>query len=586
MSKSSKRPAGRASAKRPKPAKPAASVPGSLAGKTGAEIFDQMLLREGVDVMFGFPGGAVLPIFDVLYRSPIKFILTRHEQGATHMADGYARSTGKVGVVIATSGPGATNLVTGLATANMDSVPLVAFTGQVRSRLIGNDAFQEADITGISRPITKHNFLVKRVEDLGHTIREAFHIARTGRPGPVLVDIPVDVSQGTCTTEPSLEMELPGYRPQTHGHPQQIKAAAEAINAAKRPVLYVGGGVVISGASQELRALAAKGNIPVTTTLLALGTFDERNELALQMLGMHGSAAANYAVQESDCLIAVGARFDDRVTGNLETFAPHAKIIHIDIDPSSISKSVVVDIPVVGDAKGILAGLLPHVQAQPRRQWLAKIADWKKRYPLKYETDRRLKPQEVVSRLGELTGHEAIIATGVGQHQMWTAQFYGWRKPRQVITSGGLGTMGYGCPASIGAQFGNPGTTVIDIDGDGSFCMTMVEVITAVRYQQPVKFVILDNEYLGMVRQWQEMFYGRRYSAVRHPCPEFTKIAEGYGAHGIKVTDRSELDDAITEMLKHEGPVILHAVVESEENVYPMVAAGKGLHEMDLGKLA
>ncbi|MCJ7545037.1 MAG: biosynthetic-type acetolactate synthase large subunit, partial [Phycisphaerae bacterium] len=557
-----------------------------MAGKTGAEIFHEILLREGVDILFGFPGGMVLPIFDVLYRSPIKFILTRHEQGATHMADGYARSTGKTGVVIATSGPGATNLVTGLATANMDSVPLVAFTGQVRSGLIGNDAFQEADITGISRPITKHNFLVKRVEDLGRTIKEAFHIARTGRPGPVLVDMPVDVSQNKCPTEPSLEMDLPGYKPQMHGHPQQIKAAAEAINAAKRPVLYVGGGVVISGASEELRALAAKGNIPVTTTLLALGTFDERSELALHMLGMHGSAAANYAVQESDCLIAVGARFDDRVTGNLETFAPHAKIIHIDIDPSSISKSVVVDIPVVGDAKDILGRLLPLVQAAPRPQWLAKVADWKKRYPLKYATDGHLKPQEVVARIGELTKHDAIIATGVGQHQMWTAQFYGWRKPRQVITSGGLGTMGFGCPASIGAQFGNPGATVIDIDGDGSFCMTMVEVITAVRYQQPVKFVVLDNDYLGMVRQWQEMFYGRRYSAVRHPCPQFAQVAEGFGARGMKVTDRSELDDAIVEMLKHEGPVVLHAEVEPEENVYPMVAAGKGLHEMDLGKLA
>ena len=591
MSKSAKsekdtgKPAGRPAAKAAKPSK-AAAAPGGLAGKSGAEIFHEILLQEGVEVMFGFPGGMVLPIFDVLYRSPIKFVLSRHEQGATHMADGYARSTGRVGVVLATSGPGATNLVTGLATANMDSVPVVAFTGQVRSWLIGNDAFQEADITGITRPITKHNFLVKRVEDLGRTIKEAFHIARTGRPGPVLVDIPVDTSQNTCAEEPDLEPDLPGYKPRTRGHTQQIQAAADAINAAKRPVLYVGGGVVIAGASEELRALAAKGNIPVTTTLLALGTIDERSELALQMLGMHGSAAANYAVQESDCLVAVGARFDDRVTGNLETFAPHAKIIHIDIDPSSISKSVVVDIPVVGDAKDILARMLPQIETKPRREWLAKIAEWKKRYPLKYETDGRIKPQEVVARLGELTKHDAIIATGVGQHQMWAAQFYGWRKPRQVITSGGLGTMGFGCPAAIGAQFGNPGATVIDIDGDGSFCMTMVEVITAVRYQQPVKFVVLDNDYLGMVRQWQEMFYGRRYSAVKHPCPQFAAIAEGFGARGIKVSERSELDDAIVEMLKHEGPVVLHAQVEPEENVYPMVAAGKGLHEMDMGKLA
>jgi acetolactate synthase-1/2/3 large subunit len=583
MTKSSKK----TSAKSTKKAKgDTVASPARLAGKSGAEILHDILLQEGVEILFGFPGGMVLPFFDVLYRSPLKFILTRHEQGATHMADGYARSTGRTGVVIATSGPGATNLVTGLATANMDSVPLVALTGQVRSWLIGNDAFQEADITGITRPITKHNFLVKRLEDLGRVLKEAFYVARTGRPGPVLVDLPVDILQGKCEKEPSLEMDLPGYKPRTAGHPRQIQAAAEAINAAKQPVLYVGGGVVISGASPELRALAEKGHIPVTTTLLAMGTIDERSELALQMLGMHGSAAANYAVQESDCLIAVGARFDDRVTGNLETFAPRAKIIHIDIDPSSISKNVVVDIPVVGDAKDILGKLLPLIAAKPRRAWLAKVADWKARYPLRYETDGHIKPQEVVARLGELTKHEAIVATGVGQHQMWTAQFYGWRKPRQVITSGGLGTMGYGCPAAIGAQFGNPGATVIDIDGDGSFCMTMVEVITAVRYKQPVKFVVLDNDYLGMVRQWQEMFYGRRYSAVSHPCPQFAQVAEGFGAKGMKVSERSELDDAIVQMLRHEGPVVLHCAVEPEENVYPMVASGKGLHEMDLGKLA
>jgi acetolactate synthase-1/2/3 large subunit len=559
---------------------------GTYTGMSGAEVLHQMLLDEGIEILFGFPGGTVLPIFDVLYRSPIKFILTRHEQGACHMADGYARSTGRVGVVIATSGPGATNLVTALATANMDSVPLVALTGQVRSTLIGNDAFQEADVTGITRPITKHNFLVKRVEDIGRTVKEAFYIARTGRPGPVLVDIAVDSTVARLQSEPDLTANLPGYKPTTTGNLRQIKSAAEAINAAQRPVLYVGGGVVISGASAELRKLAEKGGIPVATTLLALGTMDERSPLALQMLGMHGSAAANYAVQDSDCLIAVGARFDDRVTGNLAEFAPRAKIIHIDIDPSSISKNVVVDIPVVGDARDILGRMLELIKAVDRSDWLEKIAQWKKRHPFKYETEGKIKPQEVVARLGELTDHNAIIATGVGQHQMWTAQFYGWRRPRQIITSGGLGTMGFGCPAAIGAQFGNPGATVIDIDGDGSFCMTMVEVITAARYQQPVKFVVLDNDYLGMVRQWQEMFYGRRYSAVSHPCPEFAKIAEGYGARGMKVTDRSELDDAIREMLKHPGPVVLHVVVEPEENVYPMVATGKALHEMDLGKLA
>jgi acetolactate synthase-1/2/3 large subunit len=558
----------------------------ALTGFSGAQLFNQMLLDEGVDVMFGYPGGMVLPIFDVLYSSPIKFVLTRHEQGAAHMADGYARSTGKVGVVLATSGPGATNLVTGLATANMDSIPMVAFTGQVRSYLIGNDAFQEADITGICRPITKHNFLVKHVEDLGRVIKEAFHIARTGRPGPVLVDLPADVSVAKLTAEPSLEMRLPGYKPRVAGHARQIKMAADAINASQRPVIYAGGGVIIAGASDLLRQIADKGQLPVTTTLLGLGCMDESSPLALQMLGMHGSATANYAVQECDLLVAIGARFDDRVTGNVATFAPHAKIIHIDVDPASISKNVNVDIPVVGDARNILEGMLPFIVPKDRTPWLEKIAQWKLRYPLRYDANGNIKPQEVIDVLGKLTNHDAIIATGVGQHQMWAAQFYGWRRPRQIITSGGLGTMGYGCPGAIGAQFGNPGATVVDIDGDGSFCMTMVEVITAVRYQQPVKFIVLDNNYLGMVRQWQEMFYGRRYSSVDHPCPKFAVVAEGFGAKGMHVAHRSELADALSAMLKHEGPVVLHVEVEPEENVYPMVPLGKSLHEMDLGKLA
>ena len=555
-------------------------------GITGAELLHEMLLEQGVDVLFGYPGGMVLPIFDVLYRSPIKFVLTRHEQGAAHMADGYSRATGKTGVILATSGPGATNLVTGLATANMDSIPIVAFTGQVRSHLIGNDAFQEADITGITRPVVKHNYLVKRVEDLGRVVREAFHIARTGRPGPVVVDIAVDATLAKLEQEPDLELRLPGYKPQTVGNVRQVKLAAEAINASERPVFYVGGGVVLAGASELMRTIATKGSIPVTTTLLGLGSFDESSPLALQMLGMHGSASANYAVQECDCLIAVGARFDDRVTGNLAHFAPNAKIIHIDVDPASISKNVVVDIPVVGDAKDILTKMLPFIQEKDRSAWVERITEWKQRYPFRYDTDGHIKPQEVVETVGRMTDHNAVIATGVGQHQMWTAQFYGWRRPRQIITSGGLGTMGFGCPASIGAQFALPGATVIDIDGDGSFSMTMVEVITAVQYQQPVKFVVLDNGYLGMVRQWQEMFYGRRYSSVLHKCPDFAGLARAFGAHGIHVSDRSELADAVGEMLKHEGPVVLHAEVEPEENVYPMVPAGKGLHEMELGKLA
>ena len=558
----------------------------SFIGISGAQLLHEMLLEQGVEILFGYPGGMVLPIFDVLYNSPLKFIRTRHEQGAAHMADGYARATGKTGVILATSGPGATNLITGLATANMDSIPVVALTGQVRSYMIGNDAFQEADVTGITRPVCKHNFLVKRVEDLGRVVREAFHIARTGRPGPVVVDIAVDATVNKLTQEPDLELDLPGYKPQLSGHLRQIKLAADAINASQRPVLYVGGGVILSGASEELRALAQKGQLPVTTTLLALGSVDETSPLALKMLGMHGSVAANYAVQDSDCLIAIGARFDDRVTGNLANFAPHAKIIHIDVDPASISKNVVVDIPVVGDAKNILTKLLPLIQTKDRSAWLDKVEQWKQQYPFRYDANGKIKPQEVIETIGRMTDHNAIIATGVGQHQMWAAQFYGWRRPRQIITSGGLGTMGFGCPAAIGAQFGNPGRTVIDIDGDGSFTMTMVEVITAVQNDLPVKFVVLNNGYLGMVRQWQDMFYNRRYSGVHHPCPDFAKVAEAFGARGIRIADRGELADGLAEMLKHPGPVVCGVSVEPEENVYPMVAAGRSLDEMDLGKLS
>jgi len=580
-------PAPAASAASAAPVSAAAGAARSFIGVSGARIFTEILREEGTEILFGFPGGTVLPIFDALYDSPIKFVLTRHEQGATHMADGYARSTGRCGVVIATSGPGATNLVTGLGTAHMDSVPLVAFTGQVRSNLIGNDAFQEADVTGITRPVTKHNFLVTRVDDLARTMKEAFYIARTGRPGPVLVDIAVDATVNKPDKEPRLELDLPGYKPRCGGHDRQIQAAAEAINKARRPVLYVGGGVIIAGACDELRRLAAKGRLPVTTTLLGLGAVDESDELSLKMLGMHGTAYANYAIQECDCLVAIGARFDDRVTGRIDTFAAKAEtIIHIDIDPASIAKNVVVDIPVVGDAKFILGMMIEYIQPVDRSAWLAQIAEWKQKYPLRYEHNGRIKPQEVVETLGRITDHDAIVATGVGQHQMWAAQFYGWRRPRQIITSGGLGTMGFGCPAAIGAQFGNPGRTVIDIDGDGSFTMTMVEVITAVQNDLPVKFVVLNNGYLGMVRQWQDMFYNRRYSGVHHPCPDFAKVAEAFGARGIRIADRSELADGLAEMLKHPGPVVCGVSVEPEENVYPMVAAGRSLDEMDLGKLS
>ena len=567
-----------------RPAK--AAGPKRFVGLSGAQMLHELLLEQGVEVMFGFPGGAVLPMFDSFYGTPIQLVMPRHEQGATHMADGYARSTGKVGVVVATSGPGATNLVTGLATANMDSVPMVAFTGQVRSSLMGNDAFQEADTRGITRPVTKYNSLVADVSDLGRVIREAFYIAQTGRPGPVLVDITVDAAAAILGEPPDLAMSLPGYSPAVQIDPAEVAAAADLINAAKRPVILAGGGAIGAQAVKELNRLAEKADAPVTTTLLGLGCIDEQSPLALKMLGMHGTATANFAVQECDCLISVGARFDDRVTGKLETFAPNAKIVHIDIDPTSIGKSVPVDAGVVGDAKAVLKKLLPRIQQKTHRAWRKKVRDWQANHPLAYEADGDIKPQEVIENLGDMTDHDAIVVTGVGQHQMWAAQHYGWRRPRQIITSGGLGTMGFGVPAAIGAAIGNPGRTVVDIDGDGSFCMTMVEVLTAVRYNVPAKFIVLNNGFLGMVRQWQELFYDRRYSSVHTDSPDFAQVAEAFGARGIKVTGRSELADALNETLTHDGPVVLDVHVAAEENVYPMVAAGKALHEMKLGKLA
>jgi len=561
----------------------------SVITATGARLLHDALVEEGVEIAFGYPGGAILPTFDAFYETPIRFILTRHEQGAGHMADGYARATGRVGVVIVTSGPGATNLVTALATANMDSVPLVAITGQVATAAIGNDAFQEADVTGVTRPVTKHNVLVKSVEDLPRTIKEAFHIARTGRPGAVLVDLPKDIQVKTMPVPDSVEIELPGYKPRIKGNPRQIRLAAEAINASQRPVLYVGGGVITAGACERLRELARKGNIPVTTTLLGLGAFDEVDDerLALHMLGMHGSAYANYSVQNSDLLIAVGARFDDRVTGKLDTFAPHATIIHIDIDPSSISKNVDVDIPVVGDAKAILDEMLPLIEFRERAAWFEQIAQWKRRYPFSYDRNAsNIKPQYVIEQIREATGSRAIIATGVGQHQMWAAQFYRWRFPRQMITSGGLGTMGFGFPAAIGAAFGRPDRTVIDIDGDGSFAMTLMEISTAVEQQIPVKVVVLNNHFQGMVRQWQELFYEKRYVASVMKNPDFARVADAFGAKGIRVTEKAAVRDAIEEMLRTEGPVVLDVDIDRYENVYPMVAVGKGLHEMEMGGTA
>jgi acetolactate synthase-1/2/3 large subunit len=559
---------------------PTAEAPAT--SKTGAQIVVDTLVELGVETMFGYTGGVVLPLFDKLYDAPIRFIIPRHEQGGCHMADAYARASGKVGVVIATSGPGACNLTTGLGTAMMDSVPLVAITGQVRTDLIGNDAFQEADTTGITRPVTKYNSIVKDINQLERTVREAFHIAATGRPGPVLIDVPVDISVGKCQCNGKAAIDLPGYRIRTKGHARQISMAAEAINKAERPVLYVGGGVVSSNASDQLRALAEKAHLPVAMTLLGLGTFDQRKPESLDMLGMHGSAYANYAVQECDLLIAIGARFDDRVTGKVATFAPHAKVIHIDIDPSSISKNVQVDIPVVGDAKHILTELIKEVEYRERGPWFAKIAEWKKKHPFRYDKrTKTIKPQYVIDEICRQTKNEAVITTGVGQNQMWTAQFYKFIQPRQLISSGGLGTMGFGLPAAVGAQVARPEATVIDIDGDHSFNMTMTELATAVQYELPIKVCILNNGYMGMVRQWQELFYNRRYSCSFLKNPNYADVARALGAVGITVDKKEDVPKAVTQMLAEKQPCVVDFHVEREENVWPMVPAGKSLSDMD-----
>jgi len=547
---------------------------------TGAKILVESLLKEGVEVMFGYPGGVLLPIFDVLYDAPIRFILSRHEQAAAHAADGYARTTGKVGVCVATSGPGATNLITGIATAYMDSVPMVAITGQVKTHLIGSDAFQEADITGITRPITKHNYLVKDVKDLARFIKEAFYIASTGRPGPVVIDLPVDVTlQETIFNYPKT-ISMRSYKPTYPGHPGQIKKAAKVIAQSKKPIIYAGGGVIIADATSKLKEFAVKIQTPVTTTLLGLGCFPETHELSLGMLGMHGTAYANHAIQASDLIIAVGARFDDRVTGKIDEFAPHAKIIHIDIDPVAISKNVKVDVPIVGDAKGILTELTKIVKKPDTKDWLKAIIAWKKKHPLYYKKDSKLRPQYVVEQICEATKGNAIICTEVGQNQMWAAQWYKFTKPRTMVSSGGLGTMGYGFPAAIGAQIGCPKKTVFDIAGDGSFQMNIQELCTAVEHKLPVKIAILNNCYLGMVRQWQELFYNKRYSATPLTCVDFVGIAQAYGATGIKVTKKQDVKKAINKALKTSGPVVMDFHIEREENVFPMVPAGEAINRM------
>ncbi len=555
---------------------------GQSTTKAGAQIVVDTLLDLGVDTMFGYTGGVVLPLFHRLHQAPINFIVPRHEQGGCHMADAYARATGKVGVVVATSGPGACNLVTGLATAMMDSVPLVALTGQVRTDLIGNDAFQEADTTGITRPVTKYNCIVKDVKDLARTICEAFHIASTGRPGPVLVDLPVDVEVNKCRVDGPVEMQLPGYKIRTKGNARQISTAAKAINNSQRPVLYVGGGIISANASEELRAVAEKAHLPVTMTLLGLGSFDQRKSESLDMPGMHGSAYANYAIQECDLLIAVGARFEDRVTGKITTFAPNAKIVHIDIDPSSISKNVRVDIPVVGSAKEILAALAKEVEYRERKEWFDKIAEWKKKFPFKYDrSSSTIKPQYVIEEVCTQTQSDAIITTGVGQHQMWTSQFYKFIHPRQLITSGGLGTMGFGLPAAIGAQIAKPDALVVDFDGDHSFNMTMTELATAVEHKLPIKVCIMNNGFMGMVRQWQELFYEKRYAMTYLQNPDYAAVAQAMGAVGMTVESKADVPKAIKQMLAEKKPCVVDFRVEPEENVWPMVPAGKSISEMD-----
>ncbi|MDP3143267.1 MAG: biosynthetic-type acetolactate synthase large subunit [Candidatus Omnitrophota bacterium] len=546
----------------------------------GAQILLESLKREGVEVMFGYPGGVVLPIFDKLYDFPIRFILTRHEQGAAHAAEGYARATGKVGVCLATSGPGATNLTTGIANAYMDSIPMVAITGQVKTNLIGNDAFQEADVTGVTRPITKHNYLVKNVKDLARIVREAFHIASTGRPGPVVIDLPVDVQlEETEFIWPQVVI-LRGYKPTYAGHPGQIKKAAKAISESRKPIIYVGGGVITSGASKEIKALAEKIEAPVTMTLMGLGAFPMTHELSLGMLGMHGTAYANHATMESDLIIAIGARFDDRVTGRIDAFAPNAKVIHIDIDPTSISKNVEVDIPIVGDAKNILQELLGMVKKPNTAEWLKTVNHWKKQYPLKYKDDGKIKPQYVIEQIYEATQGEAIICTEVGQNQMWSCQWYKHTQPRHWISSGGLGTMGFGFPAAIGAKVGCPGKIVFDIAGDGSIQMNIQELATAVAEKIHVKVAILNNGYLGMVRQWQELFYKKRYSYTKLYNPDFVKLAESYGAVGIRVTKKEEVRPAIEKALSTKNTVFIDFHVEEEENVFPMVPAGEAINRM------
>jgi len=559
----------------------------------GAQAFVKCLEEQGVEVIFGFPGGAVIDLYDELLRTPkLTHVLVRHEQAAVHAADAYGRVKGEVGVALVTSGPGATNTVTGIASAYCDSIPMVVFTGQVPTMLIGNDAFQEVDIVGITRPVTKHNYLVKKPEDLVPTIREAFHLARSGRPGPVLVDLPKDVIGAMINFPDPEPIRMRTYKPTYEPHPGQIEKACKTILKAKRPVLYVGGGVINANAADSLTELAKKLDIPVTMTLMGLGGFPGTDPLSIGMLGMHGTYYANMAVANCDLLIAVGARFDDRVTGRIDAFAPHAKIIHIDIDPSSISKNVRVDIPIVSDCRHALTAInvwfdqnkefSKKAAKEQHKAWHKQIKEWKSKHPLGYvEESGVIKPQFVVQKLHELTGGNAIITTEVGQNQMWAAQFYQFNNPRHFMTSGGLGVMGYGFPAAIGAQMAAPDQIVIDIAGDGSIQMNIQELATARQYKCPVKIAILNNNYLGMVRQWQELFYDKKYAhTTLDVAPDFVKLAEAYGAVGLRATKPSEVEPVIKEALKAKNTVMMDFVISREEGVYPMVPAGKATTEM------
>jgi len=555
----------------------------------GAQILLETLVKEGTDTIFGYPGGAVIDIYHELPNYPLMHILARHEQAAVHAADGYARASGKVGVCLVTSGPGATNTVTGIATAYLDSIPLVVLTGQVPTMLIGNDAFQEADIVGITRPCTKHNYLVRDIKELAQTIREAFAIARTGRPGPVLVDLPKDVVNSTGEYHYPKNVHLPGYNPTIKGHGGQIKRAVAEMLKAERPVFFGGGGVINSNGAKEFTSLARKLAIPVTTSLMGLGAFPETDDLSLGMLGMHGMYRANMAVTNCDLLIAVGSRFVDRVTGKIDDFAPLAKIIHIDIDPTSIRKNVRVDIPIVGDIKITLKTMIEILKNEKEKQnwkklrkaWLQQVDEWKQTYPLAYVQKETIKPQYVVEKIFEATKGEAIISTEVGQNQMWTAQYYKFIKPRTLLTSGGLGTMGYGLPAAIGAQVAFPGRVVIDIAGDGSIQMNIQELATIMQYKLPVKIAILTNGHLGMVRQWQELFYEKKYShTILDIAPDFIKLAQAYGVLGLRASKPEEVVPVIEQALSTPSPVIMDFVVEQEESVYPMVTAGSPINKM------